>query len=149
MNRKPWNQYWMEIAWAVSERATCPRKSVGCVLVRQDNSIVSTGYNGAPPGEPHCTDVGCDLDDGCQRVIHAEHNAVDFMYQYIRNFVSGKIGNLKAYVTCLPCEGCFYCLQRNCVTEIYYDEEYRNQDVKDLAKEFGIKLKRISLKDKS
>jgi len=66
----------MQIAKDVSTRATCPRASVGAVIVK-DNRVVSTGYNGAPAGEPHCTEVGCDIVDGhCIRVIHAEVNAV-------------------------------------------------------------------------
>lgn len=76
MNRPDWDTYFMSIAFAVSARATCPRASVGAVIVR-DNRIISTGYNGAPAGEPHCTDVGCLMVDGhCQRTIHAESNAV-------------------------------------------------------------------------
>lgn len=64
------------IARGVSTRATCPRASVGAVLVI-DKNILSTGYNGAAEGEPHCTDVGCLVEDGhCQRAIHAEINAI-------------------------------------------------------------------------
>ena len=48
------------------------------VLVNtESNTIISTGYNGAASGEAHCIDVGCLVEDGhCQRVIHAEVNAV-------------------------------------------------------------------------
>lgn len=73
------DENFMHIAEVVSERATCPRASIGAVIVSAENRILSTGYNGAPPGEPHCTDVGCDVVDGhCQRAIHAEVNAVVF-----------------------------------------------------------------------
>jgi len=76
MNRPDWDAYFMSIAFAVSARATCPRASVGAVIVR-DNRIISTGYNGAPAGEPHCTEVGCLMEGGhCQRAVHAETNAV-------------------------------------------------------------------------
>jgi len=74
--RPNWDEYFMSIAKDVSTRATCPRASVGAVIVR-NNRIVSTGYNGAPAGELHCTEVGCNIVDGhCIRVIHAEVNAV-------------------------------------------------------------------------
>jgi len=76
MTRPAWDEYFMQIAKDVSARATCPRASVGAVIVKS-HRIVSTGYNGAPAGEPHCTEVGCDIVDGhCVRVIHAEVNAV-------------------------------------------------------------------------
>jgi len=74
--RPDWDTYFLQIARVVSSRSTCPRGSVGATIVR-DNHILATGYNGAAPGEPHCIDVGCDIQDGhCQRAIHAETNAV-------------------------------------------------------------------------
>lgn len=74
--RPNWDEYFLNIAKEVASRSTCPRASVGAVIVK-DNRILSTGYNGAPPGEPHCTDVGCDMVNGhCERTIHAETNAV-------------------------------------------------------------------------
>jgi len=76
MTRPSWDEYFLNIARAVATRATCPRASVGAVIVK-NNRIISTGYNGAPAGEPHCTEVGCLMEDGhCQRAIHAETNAV-------------------------------------------------------------------------
>jgi len=76
MTRQNWDEYFMNIAQTVSTRATCPRASVGAVIVK-NNRIISTGYNGAPAGEPHCTEVGCLMEnDHCQRAIHAETNAV-------------------------------------------------------------------------
>jgi len=74
--RTSWDQYFLNIAKDVALRSTCPRALVGAVIVI-DNHILSTGYNGAAPGEPHCTDVGCLLENHhCQRAIHAETNAV-------------------------------------------------------------------------
>ena len=76
MKRPNWDQYFLSIAKEVASRATCPRASVGAVIVR-DNRILSTGYNGALPGEPHCFEVGCSMINGhCERTVHAETNAV-------------------------------------------------------------------------
>ena len=76
MSRPDWNTYFLNIAEAVSLRSTCPRASVGAVIVK-NNRIISTGYNGSPAGEPHCTEVGCMVENNhCQRAIHAETNAV-------------------------------------------------------------------------
>ena len=75
--RPTWESYFLEIAKVVSTRATCPRASVGAVIVSFDNRILATGYNGSAPGRKHCTEVGCDIvDDHCQRVLHAEVNAI-------------------------------------------------------------------------
>src|SRR5215470_7309470 len=55
--RSSWDQYFMNIARQVATRATCDRKHVGALLVR-DRTILSTGYNGSIRGLPHCDDVG-------------------------------------------------------------------------------------------
>lgn len=77
MDRRPnRGEYFMSLADTVSQRATCDRAHVGCVLVKGD-CVVSTGYNGAPPELPHCDDVGHDMEAGhCVRVNHAEENAI-------------------------------------------------------------------------
>ena len=57
MSRPSWDQYFMSVARVVASRGTCDRKRVGVVVVR-DHNILSTGYNGAVAGLPHCDDVG-------------------------------------------------------------------------------------------
>src|SRR4051812_5815060 len=47
--RASWDEYFMNIAKEVSSRATCDRKHVGAVIVR-DKSILATGYNGSVRG---------------------------------------------------------------------------------------------------
>ena len=55
--RPSWDDYFMEVAEAISKRATCDRGRSGCVIAR-DRQILVTGYVGSPPGFPHCDDVG-------------------------------------------------------------------------------------------
>ena len=77
--RPSWDDYFLDIAKVVSTRATCPRASVGAVIVSKDNRILATGYNGSPSGSKHCTDIGCDVvDNHCQRALHAEVNAIAY-----------------------------------------------------------------------
>lgn len=65
-----------EIVKLVSHLGTCRRSQVGAIVVR-DGRIIMTGYNGSPPGEPHCLDVGCLMVNGhCMRTVHAESNCV-------------------------------------------------------------------------
>lgn len=91
----------MRIAFEVATRATCLRRHVGSVIVR-DKRILSTGYNGSPPGQPHCTEVGCLLEDGrCIRTLHAEQNA---LMQAALHGVSTHGATL--YGTCRPCHVC-------------------------------------------
>lgn len=55
--RPGWDEYFIGIAKAVATRATCLRRKYGAVITK-DNSIVSTGYNGAPAGMKDCLEVG-------------------------------------------------------------------------------------------
>jgi len=44
--RPGWDEYFINIAKAVSARATCLRRRYGAVITKVN--IISTGYNGAP-----------------------------------------------------------------------------------------------------
>jgi deoxycytidylate deaminase len=76
--RPDWDEYFWGIAREVSTRATCPRASIGVVIVSKDHHIISTGFNGAPSKEPHCTEVGCLIfANHCVRARHGEVNAIE------------------------------------------------------------------------
>ena len=78
MGRLTRDQYLTELVKLVSRRGTCKRAQVGALLVR-DGRVICTGHNGSPPGEPHCLDVGCEMEDGhCIRTTHAETNVIAF-----------------------------------------------------------------------
>src|SRR3954471_3069805 len=78
-DRPPREELYLAIAQLLRTQSTCTRGKVGALLVRE-RRIIATGYNGSPPGLPHCLDVGCDIgpDGGCQRAIHAEANVLAF-----------------------------------------------------------------------
>lgn len=75
--RPAWDDYFMAIVRIVATRGTCDRLRAGAVLVKK-NRIISTGFNGSPPGLPHCDgEEGHLLEEGhCVRTIHGEHNAI-------------------------------------------------------------------------
>ena len=56
MGRVSKDNYYLDIAQTVSERATCLRKKYGAIFVKND-IIIATGYNGAPRGRENCTDL--------------------------------------------------------------------------------------------
>lgn len=123
VSEKPdWDNYFASIAVAVSRRASCPRKSVGAVIVREyDKRIVGTGYNGAPSGEPECIEVGCDIFDGhCRRTIHAESNALG------HSILNPQL-DYTIYVTLEPCDSCYEELKKYRINRVVYiqsQEEY-------------------------
>ena len=77
--------YYFDIAQTVAERSTCLRRKFGAVIVKND-SIISTGYNGAPRGRKNCCDLGECLREKYEipsgeryelcRSVHAEANAI-------------------------------------------------------------------------
>lgn len=86
--RPSWDEYFFGIAKAVSKRATCPRAAIGTVLVDKHHRIVSTGFNGAKSGEPHCVDVGCNVfAEHCTTAEHAEENSVRAAFEIIKGTV--------------------------------------------------------------
>ena len=117
MTRPSRDQYFMGLAYGAATRGTCPRRSVGALLV-MDGDNLSTGYNGAPKDMPHCDLHGCELDAGghCENAVHAENNAITkAMYD--------KRGST-LYVTTLPCRRCMGMIINAEVARIVYGDEY-------------------------
>ena len=85
MNRISKENYYLDIAETVLERATCLRRVYGAIIVKNDE-IISTGYNGAPRGHKNCVDMGYCTREAMQvprgeryelcRSVHAEANAI-------------------------------------------------------------------------
>ncbi|MEG1988021.1 MAG: deaminase [Oscillibacter sp.] len=85
MKRISKENYYLDIAETVLERATCLRRVYGAIIVNNDE-ILSTGYNGAPRGRANCVDMGYCSREAMQvprgeryelcRSVHAEANAI-------------------------------------------------------------------------
>jgi len=133
--RASWNEYFMNIAKTVATRATCDRKFVGAVIVR-DRIILATGYNGSIRGLPHCDEEGHMMEDGhCVRTVHAEANAI---VQAARSGV--RIDAAELYVTASPCWGCFRLVANAGLKRIVFGEFYRDERAFELAHRLGIEL---------
>lgn len=137
--RPGWDEYFMQIARQVATRATCPRLSVGAVLVRE-HRILTTGYNGAPKGVAHCTEAGCILvNDHCARATHAEANAI------VQGALHGvELQGAIAYCTHQPCVNCSKLLISAGVTKIVYDVAYPDAVASELLGEAGVALVQFS-----
>ena len=57
--RIPSEWYFLKMAHLVSERGTCARRKVGCILVNSKKHVIATGYNGVSSGQEHCIDNPC------------------------------------------------------------------------------------------
>lgn len=113
----------MQTAQLISQRGTCSRLSVGAVLAR-DGRILSTGYNGAPSGLPHCDHMTTGMDtwsEGCVRAVHAEVNALAFAAKHgVR--VEGSV----LYTTHSPCLNCANLIVNTGVNKVVYRELYKD-----------------------
>ena len=126
MLRPSWAQYFMAIAFDVATRATCDRKHVGAVIVR-NKQLLSSGYNGAPRGLPHCDDVGHELRDmggrqSCVRTVHAEANAIA---QAARHGVAIDGGTL--YTTASTCYDCAKLAINAGIVKVVFHEHYASR----------------------
>ncbi|NMB36356.1 MAG: deaminase [Firmicutes bacterium] len=115
--RKDWDDYFIDIAFQVAERSTCPRRRVGAVIVK-DKRIKGTGYNGSPSGLPHCIDEGCLMvGDHCVRTIHAEINA-------LLECMPDERRGATIYVTDRPCAECTKCIINCGISRVVFAREY-------------------------
>jgi dCMP deaminase len=147
MKRPSWQEYFMEITRLVARRSTCLRRAVGAVLV-VDKRILATGYNGAPSGLAHCSEVGClreknqipsgERHELC-RGLHAEQNAIiQAAYHGIR------IQGSTLYCTNHPCVICAKMIINAGIQEIIYESGYGDDLARGLFKEAGISVRQIS-----
>src|SRR5680860_84715 len=138
-DRPSWDEYFMVMARDfISQRATCQRRKVGAVLVR-DKRILTTGYNGSPPGMPHCTDVGClMIDDHCVRCLHAEQNAI---VQAALHGISTK--DASCYISAAPCVHCAKLLVAAGIIRVVYGEEYTDSIGVQMLREAGVDVERF------
>ena len=136
--RPTWDDYFMNIAREVAQRSTCTRAQVGAVIVKEKR-ILTTGYNGSPRGLPHCSEVGCLMEnDHCVRTLHAEQNAI------IQAAVFGvSITDSTLYCTSTPCVVCVKMLINAGVKEIIYSGDYPDDLAKKMLRESNLKIKRF------
>ncbi len=139
--RPSWDEYFMTMAELASSRSTC-RRQVGAVITK-NNEIVSIGYNGAPKGLKHCSELG-----GCLRTlnhipsgtrqefcraVHAEQNAI---IQAAKQGVSILGGTL--YVTTYPCSICARMIINSELKRIVYKGDYMDDNSKAMLAEADI-----------
>ena len=98
-----WDLRYMALAAHIATWSKDPSTKVGAVLVRPNNSVASTGYNGFPPGADDSPHLYLDRSYKYEHVVHAEINAVDFFMEI------SKLTNLSGFTlyssfpTCPDC----------------------------------------------
>lgn len=145
--RPSWDEYFMEITRVVASRSTCQRRLVGCVIVK-DKRLLASGYNGAPSGLQHCSQVGCIRE--CQgipsgerqelcRGLHAEQNAI---VQAALHGVS--VAGSTLYCTHQPCITCTKMIINAGITRVLFAHSYPDVLARQLFAEAGIEIREIN-----
>jgi dCMP deaminase len=147
MNRPTWDEYFMEITHLVARRATCLRRQVGAVLVK-DRNILATGYNGTPTGIAHCLDVGClreklaipsgERHELC-RGLHAEQNAIIQAAKHGTN-----IDGATLYCTTMPCIICSKMIINAGITRIVFETGYADDLAAEMIAASGVEVVRFT-----
>ncbi len=138
-SRPSLDEYFMRIAYIVASRSTCLHRDQGAVMVR-DGRILSTGYNGSPPGQPHCIDLGsCQKEKGLEcraEGLHGESNAIASAAK-----MGVSVDGATVYCVYSPCEACCNLLKSAGIVEVKYAEVYDGFPVVALyLEELGIKV---------
>lgn len=133
--RVSWDQLYIDMAQMLaSKRSTCIRRQVGAVIVK-DRRVLSTGYNGAPEGLPHASEVGClreklGIPSGQHHEIcrgaHAEQNAINNAARF-----GIAIDGATLYCTTAPCSMCAKSIVNSGIRKVIYVDGYAD----DLSKE--------------
>jgi len=144
--RISWDSYFLQIAHLVAQRSTCIRRHVGAVLVK-DKRILATGYNGAPSGLKHCSEVGClreklKIPSGQRhelcRGLHAEQNAI------IQASLHGiSIQGSTIYITNQPCIICAKMLINAGIVSVVILDGYPDEMAMEFLKQAKIKIKTV------
>ena len=147
MGRISKENYYLDIAETVLERATCLRRVYGAIIVKNDE-IISTGYNGAPRGRKNCVDMGFCTREAMQvprgeryelcRSVHAEANAITKVAKSGNSSLGATL-----YVTASPCIECSKLIIQAGIKRVVYKDEYRLTDGVDLLRKAGIKVEKI------
>lgn len=139
----------MAIAHVVARRGTCSRLNVGAVFSR-DGRIVSTGYNGAPAGMPHCDHdctcgsitgaprshyLNCPAQDGCVVAEHAERNAIAWAARH-----GLALEGTELHVTHAPCLACARTVINAGITRVAFQTPYRIVDGLLLLQQAGVEI---------
>lgn len=135
--RPSFRQIYMRMAHELSQRSTCRRLQVGCVITSTDfRKVLSVGYNGNASGLAN----DCDSDEvgncGC---LHAEENAVI-------NCDSPRSAEKIVFVTHLPCVMCTKRLiNLGNVRTVYFAKEYRDRRAIEIFNSAAITVTRFSV----
>lgn len=135
LNRPTRVQTYMEIAAVWAKRSTCMRRNVGAIIVK-DRHIIGHGYNGAPPGCPHCSGNDCPGRNICTLTDHAEANA-------IKHSLDSDLHGADIYTTDSPCLLCAQMIHEVGINRVFFAIPYRVTDPLTWLNHHGVSVYQV------
>lgn len=138
-----YDQTYMNMAIVLSGLSHANRSKVGCLIVSEDNQIISQGFNGMPKGMDNvCEDI---IEENGEtklvtkrEVLHAETNAIAKCAKWCTS-----TENATLYVTLSPCFDCAKMIIQTEISRVVYYEEYRDLSGIKLLINAGINVQRL------
>ncbi len=110
--RPDFHEYMLQVAEVIAQRSRDPSSKFGCVIVRPDKSIASTGYNGFPRGMKDLDEWWTNRDEKYERVLHSEMNALLHLHESAIAYT--------LYVSGPPCVDCAKHIAAAGIHFVYY-----------------------------
>ena len=119
-DKPKWDDYFISMAILIAMRSIDPSQKNGCVIVDENNKVLSMGYNGFPRGS---------IDDLMPLtrpekylfIEHAEKNAI------LNKQLSIKGSTL--YTTALPCLACMRSIIQSGIKRVVYLDSIKSRDI--------------------
>lgn len=141
-----WKKRFMELTETVGSWASCYRRKVGAIIVK-DKRVIATGYNGASAGISSCIERGecirdkLNIPSGTRAElcygVHAEQNAI------IQAARSGtNVSDATLYCTHQPCGICAKMIINAGIKHVIFKEGYPDEFSVRLFNEAGVELEK-------
>ena len=141
-----WKKRFMELTETVGGWASCHRRKVGAIIVK-DKRVIATGYNGAPAGIQSCIERGeclrekMNIPSGTRAElcygVHAEQNAI------IQAARSGtNVEGATLYCTHQPCVICAKMIINAGIKHVIFKEGYPDEFSVRLFNEANVELEK-------
>lgn len=116
-----WDRRYLRLAYEIAGWSKDPSTTVGAVLVRPNNSVASTGFNGFPAGESDAPELYADRAYKYEHVVHAEANAFRFLAEAANrqnNGIKGLCTGFTLYTSFPCCPNCMALAAQAGVTRV-------------------------------
>lgn len=138
-----YDQTYMNMAIVLSGLSHANRSKVGCLIVSEDNQIISQGFNGMPKGMDNVCEYVIKENNETKlvtkkEVLHAETNAIAKCAKWCTS-----TENATLYVTLSPCFDCAKMIIQTEISRVVYYEEYRDLSGIKLLINAGINVQRL------